>query len=235
MAKSIWRRNDLIYMPRKKIDQGGKQSSINLGGLVNDYYILKTGSGVYANLRVFWLTPQPKRTQSLPNLALLDSVTNLYQYINFTMNWTTSSDRLYMLQIRPSSNDANIPSQRWVDPNGLWGSVVLQYLYLYVSYPNADPHIYRLTSDNLWDYRMPMHSSNYSLTNNNGTVRGAYADQNQFIALRDNAAIQDVLNGSNTYSTYFLYFRNDVNDTELLNLCEVYDMPGVTQVETLQI
>lgn len=229
-------RKPFIYLPKKKIIQGGGgDGSVALGGLVDDYNLLKAGSGVYANLRVFWLTPQARRTPTTPPLALHDSVTDLYQGINFTMGWSTSSDRLYMLQIRPSSNDANIPTQKWADPHNVWGSVVLQYLYLYVSYPSDDPHIYRLANSNLWNYRMPMHTSNYSLTNNNGTIRGAYADQNQFIALRDNAAIQDVLNGSNTYSTYFLYFRNDVTDAELLNLCEVYDMPGVTQVETLQI
>lgn len=228
-------RRPFIYLPKKKISNGGGKSSTNLGGLVDDFNILKTGSGVYANIRVFWLTPQPKRTPSSPPLALHDAVTDLYQNINFTMGYYSSSDRLYMLQIRPSSNDANIPTQRWADPHSLWRTAVLQYVYLYVSYSNADPHLYRITNDNLWNYRMPMHGTTYSLTNNNGTIMGAYADQNQFIALRDNSAIQDVLNGSNTYSTYFLYFSQDVTDDEILNLCEVYDMPGVTQVETLQI
>ena len=225
-----------IYIPKKKIVSGGGVTNITLGAYVNELITFKSSIS-NARVVIFWTTPQPKRTPSVPPLFLYDPTTRKNQQVNFSAQWSTSSSRLYMLLFRHNYTNANVEATIWNDPRNDFSSIVFPYIFLHVHYTaNNEYHLYRISSADMFNtYRMTLHSSSYQLTNSNGYARGFYCDGTRYGNLRDNQTIQDKMQGSSQYDTKFIYFSRDVSDDEILNICQVYEMDNITQVETLTI
>ena len=225
-----------IYLPKKKkIVQSGNGGSTSFGSIAVEHSYIKSGLGG-SNLITFWLTPQERRSAGVPPLYLYDPITAKNQEVNYSMAWANTSRRLYVLMLRLNYTPSNIPNTRWADPNNWWSNVNLPVIYLFVSFTNATNHLYRISSPNMFNnYRMTMHNSNYALTNNNGYIRGVYADETRYSNIINNSTIQSTISGYNVYGSYLIYLQSDVTDAEILNMCEAYDMTGVTQVEALTI
>lgn len=224
-----------IYLPRQKKQSGGGITNYQFGGYVEEHITLKSSLGG-AMLCTFWTTPQERRTPSVPPLSLYDDVTRKDQMINFSSQWANSSHRLYMMILRLNYTPSNIPNHRWADPHGWWSNTVLPVIFLYVSFQNSDNHLYKISSPDLWNsYRMTPHETNYQLANNNGYIRGVYPDETKYSNIINNQTIQDKIAGYNIYGSVLIYFQQDISDDQMLHICDVYSMPGVTQVEPLTI
>lgn len=224
-----------IYLPRqKKIVQGNKGSG-SFGALAEEHAFLKSTISD-ARLLTFWTTPQPNRTSGVPPLYLYDPVTDEDQEVNYSTGWSNTSHRLYCLMMNLDTTPSNIPNTRWADPHNWWSNVVLPVIFLYVSFTNDDDHLYKISSPDMFNnYRMTPHTSQYSLSNSNGYIRGVYMDETRYSNLINNQTIQDTINGHNRYDSTFIYLQEDVSDKEILNICQTYGFAEATQVEPLTI
>ena len=234
MAKSVWRRNDLIYMPRKKKVISGTSVGA-LGAYAVEHTTLKSQIS-NAHLITFWTTPRPNRTSSAPPLQLYDPVTSQYQEVNYSSSWSSTSHRLYAFMGRLNYTATNVTNTIWEDAHHWWSNVSMPVIFLYVNFTNADNHLYKISSPDIQStYRMTPHSTSYTLANNNGSVYGVYADGARYSSLLNNQTVQNTIAGHNIYGSMVIYLQEDVSDSVILNLCEVYAMPGVSQVESLTI
>lgn len=237
MAKSTWRRNDFICYNKKVKKVQDKKGEYTFGGYVEEHAVLQSASQVYASAITFWTTPQDRRTPQVPPLYLYDPVTLEEQEINYSSQNVNSSHRLYMMIIRPTTNPDNLEKRIWVDSHHWWSNTLLTTIFVYVHNTTLNEyHLYKVSSTDMTNtYGMTPHSQSFQIQDmSSAHVYGVYADATRFRNLLNNSTIQGVLAGSGIYNN-FLYFQEDVSDANILNLCKIYEMDGVTQVEPLTI
>ena len=225
-------RRPLIYMPKKKITVNRGQGSVEVGVPVE--YNKIAYYNFNSMLVSFWLTPHTDRTPTSPDLILSGKT------IYYNSVYTTSGTRMHMLKLGVDTTDANVIKDVWdlADYSGLFATLYFENIYLYTTGPNGS-HLYKINTRNINNYRVMLYEYPYTVSNlpggSSSTVRCVNLNNpTPYGNLRNNSTIQSKLSGAYSYNSAFVYVSQPLSDSEILNLCEVYDMPA-NQVEQLTI